>query len=66
MTREFFYSGDLFMNFKNNFFVLRNIVIIIALIFSLSGCGGSSHTDTVSESGRIVLGNEQFDEIFQC
>ena len=62
MTREFFYSGDLFMNFKNNFFALRNIVIIIALIFSLSGCGGSSHTDTIPESGRIVLGNEQFDE----
>lgn len=50
------------MNFKNNFFALRNIVIIIALIFSLSGCGGSSHEDIVSESERIVLGNEQFDE----
>lgn len=62
MTREFFYLGDLFMNFKNKFFTLSNIAIIIALIFSLSGCGGSSHTDTIPESGRIVLGNEQFDE----
>ncbi len=50
------------MNFKNKFFTLSNIAIIIALIFSLSGCGGSSHTDTIPESGRIVLGNEQFDE----
>ena len=49
------------MNFKNKFFMLSNIVIIIALIFSLSGCGGSSHTNTISELGRIVLGNEQFD-----
>ncbi len=49
------------MNFKNKFFTLSNIVIIIALTFSLSGCGGSSHTNTISESERIVLGNEQFD-----
>ena len=46
------------MNFKNKFFTLSYIVIMIVFIFTLAGCGGSSHTKA---SERIVLGNEQFD-----
>ena len=49
------------MNFKNTLFTLISRVIVIMCIFSLVGCSGSSHNNTMSEPERIILGNEQFD-----
>ena len=47
------------MNFKNNFFALRNIVIIIALIFSLLQYQYQSQ-------GALCLEMSNLMSIFQC
>ena len=56
------------MNFKNNFFALRNIVIIIALIFSLRAVAvlPTRIQYQYQSQGALCLEMSNLMSIFQC